>query len=172
MKKKTIYLSRSGKVEGPFSVGEIEELRQSGELYLYSSIWLNSITGWSSIEEDGDLQDGPPPPPPDSNAGERESHSESVPKAHSEIDVLCFDKKTMISGKLFEVKPQGCVLRSDRSTRVLPTLRAGSSVTLNLLDPQSGHSQNLQATIQTAKNGTDYWEYQLKWEQLPALIKY
>jgi hypothetical protein len=182
MKRQAIYLSRVGKVDGPFTAGKIEDMRQKGDLYLYDLIWLNSITGWTTLEEEVDNVDVPPPPPPvfqsnvqpTSTLVQDASLIIDIPKEPDppfiQIDAICFDKKTIVSGKIQNVSTSGCQLKSDVPIRLLPTFRVGSAVSLNLFNSLNGNSENTPATIQDAKQGDEYWEYALKWDLVPSLL--
>ena len=52
MSSTPIYLGKDGKISGPFTPGQIEELRQNGQLYNYAWIWDVQIKGWKAIEEE------------------------------------------------------------------------------------------------------------------------
>ena len=58
-----IYLGKDGKISGPFTPGQIEELRQNGQLYNYAWIWDVGIKGWKAIEEEVEVGSPALPPP-------------------------------------------------------------------------------------------------------------
>jgi len=177
MSNHPIYLSKDGKVTGPFSAGQIEDLRQSGELYNYAWIWENSERGWTAIEEEVEVPEATPiPPPPDAlvRAAPVQENTpiriERLKKVLDAIHVICHNRKTIMSGILHDAHEDGCVLQSLLPVQDLPTFKIGTPVSINLLNSQNGQSENTSATVKITRRGEEFWEYELTWDSLPKIL--
>ena len=179
---KTIYLSKDGKVSGPFAETELNELRQSGELQQYSWIWHGAGKNWEPLS--------PPPPPPaasSSSAGASAGRTtkgvppvqrratgntggtpRSVPS--NPIQAVCHDNRNVVSGVISQIKADGFSLMSADHATTMPPFRKGGHVALNLLDDDAGKTENIKATIIDFERKGHFWEYELKWETKPKVL--
>jgi hypothetical protein len=129
MNKKFIFLSKNGKVEGPLSPGEIELLRQTGELYTYEMIWLNSIVGWTPIEEELNPFHRYPSllhlcvtkTPPHFSGLNADGLS-------SKIAVNLFELKSLGIGQVNRSPKTGCTFESEQSSRDLTFFGTGHAM--------------------------------------------
>src|SRR4051812_11438678 len=98
MDKKQIFLGKAGKVYGPYRQEEYDQLFASGELSNYTWIWDWNKGAWKTIEL--------PPPAPISMA-KGTNRDNSLPD-WSNLQVLCFNRVKVLSGKLKMVTESGC----------------------------------------------------------------
>jgi hypothetical protein len=95
-----------------------------------------------------------------------QGHAPSIPG----LPAICHNGRSIIAGQLSEVSKDGCVFRSNESSRSLPDFQKGSRVKLNVLEEATGKSENLEAVIQKLTLHEKHWEFHLGWEKLPALL--
>ena len=166
MSQPLIYLGKDGKVSGPFTSGQIEELRQSGELYSYTYIWDKKTSGWKAIEEEVELPDVLPGLPPQGN-----NDATRVLSSVDSISIICHDHHLLLSGKLLSATQEKCIFESKNSIYELAAFKSGTKVLLNFLNINNGRSENLSAIIDQVKRGDEFWQYQVNWDQSPQLLK-
>ena len=189
-----VYLSKQGKVFGPFTRGQVEQLKRTGEYHSYSFMWDPSVSpDWAPIH----LPPAPPPKPsqvlptrftPSESTAQGTSGSSHHAGAHgqghgsaagqghpgasateSAFQVICHNNRDAMSGVLTDPHAQGfTLLTEDAATSGTPFGR-GSKVWVNLLEEQSGRSENFQAVISGMTNQDGKWAFEIAWEK-PARI--
>lgn len=177
------YLARSGETFGPFTLQEIERLRESGEYQKFSWFWDSSRSrpDWQPID--------PPPAPPRPAATERPialagdsarvaEPARRAPSAAGEsrsafpcegISALCFNAGQLQAGTLAQATESGCEFVS-ASTQGSPAFQARARVRLQLADA-SGRSMTLSARVAKTTRKGGRWHYQLFWKRCPEIIK-
>jgi len=96
------------------------------------------------------------------------------PAVRSEIRhlaAICHDNRSVVAGMLEAKLGEIWILSSKDRLTEIPPFRKGAKVWINLLDEQSGQSENAQATLVDYKKTSQAWEYSLKWQtQNPRLV--
>jgi hypothetical protein len=177
MMSQQIWLSRGGKAEGPFDQAAIDKLKASGEIRNYVWIWTPESKGWNPI------QLAPPPPPPGPQAAATAAVPPStaslkaihpvpaVRSAVSPLAAICHDNRSVVAGVLGAKHGEVWILSSKDRLTEIPPFQRGAKVWINLLDEQSGQSENAQATLVDYKKTSESWEYSLKWQtETPRLV--
>lgn len=166
-KQNRIFLGKKGRSYGPYTPSELEALRASGELKDYFWIWDLDEKKWIPL-------DPPPPPIPEEalekNATPRKGH----PLRHDtllDLEAICHNAKTAVSGSLRRVSEQGCemVIRSS-SHATTPPFAKNAKLFLNLLDPESGKTEDLSAVLLGVSRKENQWIYQIQWRECPELV--
>lgn len=158
-----IYLARAGKVSGPFTEAQFEKMEAKGETSHFSWFWKTSAPGWKPLDP------APSFNPEQTHAAHSEKHATPHPVSASRIEVICHDFVNTVSGKLHDMSDLNCELLSDHDSAE-PLFGVRSKVILNLLDPQSGASMNVQARITAVTRRGAHWVYRIRWAATPALI--
>ncbi|MGE0615731.1 MAG: hypothetical protein AB7P04_08815 [Bacteriovoracia bacterium] len=183
MKKQKVFLGAQGKVHGPYSVEQLNEMQRSGRIKDYSWIWDFQKETWSHLD---------PAPPALTEAQLGAALMEEMPEApvhhlHQKapepaampapraipitslaknLQAVCFHQTAAVSGMLAGMTQLGCELVSlDRSPS--PQLGRNQPLMLNVLDPKSGRTVNVQARMHDAKRSEAGWTYLLQWKQVP-----
>jgi hypothetical protein len=184
-----IWLSRDGKTEGPFEPADIEKLRSTGAIKNYAWIWTPESKAWNPV------QMAPPPPPvpqatdaptitapptaavtprPNPTVAPTKTAAPAGPAVRSAVRPLaaiCHDNRSVVAGMLEAKFGEIWILSSKDRLTEIPPFRKGAKVWINLLDEQSGQSENAQATLVDYKKTAQAWEYSLKWQtQNPRLV--
>lgn len=160
-----IYLAHSGQTFGPFTQAQIAELKQSGEIFKYTSLWNPQSQQWEPL--------APPPPSrqeapaPEVAAAPARRRNTSL---HSDkldiIDVACHDFRSVVLGRLRNVSERGCELHTEQNTPG-PGLATRGGVFLNLLNTKNGKTVNVQAQVGGVKRQPSGWVYRIFWKELP-----
>ena len=95
----------------------------------------------------------------------------TVRSAVRPLAAICHNNRSVIAGMLEAKLGEIWILSSKDRLTEIPPFRKGAKVWINLLDEQSGQSENAQATLVDYKKTSEAWEYSLKWQaQNPRLI--
>jgi hypothetical protein len=161
-----IWLSRGGKTEGPFDQAHLDQLKASGEIRNYVWIWTPETKAWSPIQ----LAPPPPPAPQASSAvvpptfKTTNSEATAIRSAVRPLAAICHDNRSVVAGVLGAKLGETWILSSKDRLTEAPPFQRGAKVWINLLDEQSGQSENAQATLVDYKKTSESWEYSLKWQ--------
>ncbi len=80
--------------------------------------------------------------------------------------------KVVISAVLTEINREGFTLSHvSPSSQSRPCLHSNDLIFLNLLNPHSGKSQNIEARVSGAFKNQGFWEYRVHWKNSPELVK-
>lgn len=162
MSQSNIYLGKNGRVFGPFTQLEYQQMEQSGDLNTYRWIWNTQRKIWDPID--------PPPPPVEATQGAT-SPGRSAPKARLKIEnilAVCHDFHRVVSGKIAQATEAGCELITQDS-KPSPSLATQSNVFLNLFDQKTGKSINVKAQLFGISRSQGGWTYRIRWNQCPSL---
>jgi len=87
------------------------------------------------------------------------------------ITVVAHDHRNVINGSIRQPSQAGAVLigHAPRERMAGPFVR-GSRIVVNVLDFESGKSENVEAQVLSGMRRGGYWEYKLKWDKLPQLL--
>jgi hypothetical protein len=95
----------------------------------------------------------------------------AVRSAVRPLAAICHDNRSVVAGMLEAKLGEIWILSSKDRLTEIPPFRKGAKVWINLLDEQSGQSENAQATLVDYKKTSQAWEYSLKWQtQNPRLV--
>lgn len=174
--KYAIYLAKNGETIGPFTAEEFEAIRQSGKIREYSAIFDSRSNSWQPLEA------APPPPPSFAPAPEVPSArgtAELAPpaarptlsrKPTRAIEALCHNRRDILSGSLDRLSDAGCDFLAVESDGAGPRFAEKGPVLLNLLDPATGESINVQARMLEAARAKEGWIYRLGWQSCPEFL--
>ncbi len=144
-----IYLGRSGKISGPFSESEFDELIASGEIENFRWVWEPRTSQWKPIEL----------PPPSVVLG----------KMSPQVSALCSDGKNILSGRISQATETGCDL-SIETDSASPRFAEKSRIKLHLLDESSGAAVHVPAKILSISRSNGQWSYRVRWDRLPEIL--
>lgn len=187
-----VWLSREGKIDGPFTSDQIHVMKNSGEFSKYAWLWEESAKSWKPIH---------PLPPAPTSAAEAEvqiqvqakapaetAPTASAPKVPSRptmpaaasqpaqqalaraLSAVCHDNRNIIGGTIASMSGVESFFKSTDHLDAFPPFRKGHLLWVNLLDESSGKSENARAEIIDLKKSEDCWEYRLKWKEVPKII--
>lgn len=163
-----IWLSRDGKTEGPFDQAHVDKLKASGEIKNYMWIWTPESKAWAPLHM------APPPPAPQQAQAPATAKVSSAPATRAAVRPLaaiCHDNRSVVAGILGAKHGEVWIMSSKDRLSEIPPFRRGAKVWINLLDEQSGQSENAEATLTDFKKTSEAWEYSLKWKaQAPRLV--
>jgi hypothetical protein len=144
-----IYLGKAGKIFGPYSSVEIDQMSTTGKLATFFWIWNPEKEEWKPLET-------PPPSPVKTQAKTKQSSEWSSEAA------LCYDQLNTISGTLEEITETGCILTSNHQGAA-PLFAEKSKVTINTLDSKKKTSKKTSARIIQIIRNQGHWNYRLRW---------
>lgn len=179
--KISYYLGKAKKISGPFTAAQIETMREDGSIERYSWILDSKSAQWTPLD--------PMPALPAQLASQAEalnSAQSSVPSTRAThkitqditpqiceaiqgLEALCCGREKVISGQLTDAGNWGCELVS-RTPGAAPAFNAKSQVLLNLLDPSSKRSIQVQARVASVARKGGKWTYRLHWRALPEML--
>jgi hypothetical protein len=166
-KRLGVYLARLGKVHGPFTENEIENLISSGKMEQYTWIWDTKTSKWKALD---------PAPAPlllsentPLNEGSAPSTALSATDART-IRAICHDFQSLVSGSLTQITETGCELLSTDLCGS-PQFTLQSRLILNLLNEKTGQAMNVKAKLLRVSRLKGAWSYQLRWDHCPALLE-
>lgn len=86
-----------------------------------------------------------------------------------EIQAVCHDNRTIISGTIRNVTESGCELmcRLDTGTPAFPKK---AQITLNLSDEATGQTMNVAARLIGVSRREGAWSYRIKWKKVPEIL--
>lgn len=84
-----------------------------------------------------------------------------------DIQAICHNFRNVMSGSLARVTESGCEFISPHVSN--PGFGTRNEVLLNLLDPKTGRSMNVSATVRRVSRAQGSWIYLLDWEKCPEL---
>ena len=160
MHRDTVFLGKSGKIYGPFTQVELDELSAQGQLSHYFWIWSWKTLRWNPIES-------PPPRPVEL------SQKDTVPILGvdwSLVNAIGFDAGHLIRGKLKWITQSGCTLISEQKEEG-PLFPIEGKLRLNLHNPTERRGNTVSVILKKVNFERSHWNYYLKWKELPELIK-
>ena len=154
LKPNQIFLSRAGKVFGPYTDEQIDSLRKSGELMDYAWIWDSAASRWNTIHQE-------PPPPAIQN---------TAVVMERAIQAVCFTSENLMGGAIESADSEGFAIYCDTSFEGLGPFKKGQTVQVSLVDDSSGQSENLTAVVSGCKREDRGIHYRFAWQQIPAIL--
>lgn len=188
------FLGKRGKIFGPFSSDQIQELKQSGQLLNYTYLWNPKQNAWVAID--------PPPPAPSiapetsvddllASLAENPTSSplpeqksavkpqalqsnvislkkSSVPK--EEYDVICYhplaNGNIAIPATLVGVSKEGCEIFVEDSQMESRGIPfpKKTQIFMNFLQNDSGKTMTAQGTIRATQRDAQGWYLALTWQ--------
>lgn len=155
---KAIYLGKSGKVFGPYSMQEFDQMSVNGKLDDFIWMWNQEQKKWNPIEA------APPAP-----MLEVSGHPEKL-MSWDQVKAICYDLNHLVSGTLESITQTGCKLVAPAMSKV-PSNFLKNKTHLNLVDKKSGKSITL--PVQMFRHAYDRGEchYWLRWDEVPEAFK-
>ncbi|MBC7385562.1 MAG: hypothetical protein H7301_05270 [Cryobacterium sp.] len=177
-----LYLAKEGKVSGPFTPPQVEELKLSGEFYRYEWMWDGEAPDWSAVPRKLTSPPGLP--------AERTKTLTKIPAAvdtpilqpvkvarpfqgvdiQTSSKVFCavlFDNRQSIGGEVTKAHSRGAHFVSTPSQTT--PLSKGTRALVDLLDESNDRSTKIQATVATVSRMGDRWVLELEWSGCPLL---
>ncbi|MCM0606407.1 MAG: hypothetical protein KA715_09985 [Xanthomonadaceae bacterium] len=191
---KNIYLAKNGKITGPITMGDYDNLKLSGQIEQFFWIWHDEMKQWIPLD---------PPPAPIHSFGDGAKHEPLTAKKsdrseHKEepahpaiaaaqaaaaqvipiktqvkfgsmkgIEVLCHDFRNIVQGSINEPTQLGFTLLTEKDSHP-PKLGGQGKVILNLLNKDNGEMITVPAEITGVQRTGEAWSYQMRWGELPA----
>lgn len=150
-----MYLGKGGRVFGPFSEQEMEDLKLSAEIENYTYLWDDASGQWFNID--------PLPPAPGT------SEAAAADKNAGEIsdEAICHNSQELVSGWLTQITDMGCELVSSNPSDT-PELGINTSCVLNVMDAARRKAMNVKARLVESTRRDGHWVYRLRWAKRPA----
>ena len=159
------WLSKEGKIFGPYSPKEIELLKNEGKFSEYTWMWAPGSNQWAPIT---------PAPAPPLPPGKQVVQSEFKTRhpLDKTLEVICHDQKNIVSGKIQCILDNGFVMTSKDFSESSPPFHQGRHVWLNLLDEANGSTENIRAEIvKIERKDQTTWSYEFQWKEVPKILE-
>lgn len=155
--EKKIFLGKSGKIFGPYTQEEFDQMSVDGVLHQFVWMWSDSENKWCPIEL-------PPPPVLPVQTPLRPSVQVSA-----KISAICFDLSHLLYGELECMTQTGCTFVAPAHLGLLPVF-SKNRTSLSLLNEASNESVTLPVYLihQVVRDGQ--CRYLLRWDELPPLF--
>ncbi|MBN22558.1 MAG: hypothetical protein CL678_14845 [Bdellovibrionaceae bacterium] len=154
---KKYYLGRKGKIFGPYTEAEYENLLASGEIENFRYLWNAKNQDWIPLEP------APAQTPEAYDLGSKVSHSAKPQVSNPLWQAVCHDLKTAVKGLVGQVTETGCMIYSDSTE----SLKKGSKILLHLFDPKLQKSIQIRAVLSEVQRQNAGWSYQIRWNESP-----
>ena len=167
------YLAKDGQQVGPFTPEEFATLRDRGELQQYTALFDSRTGQWAPL--------APPPPAVEVKTvpAPRTTEPEAVlavanrrsanATAVRALEAVCHNYRDVVAGHLDRVNDQGCELVAQQAG-ASPCFADRGKVVLNLLDPRTGESMDVEAQLTSVTHGQKGWVYRLEWSACPEIV--
>jgi hypothetical protein len=170
--KDEIFLGKLGKIFGPFSPKEFDEMFSDGRINEYSWLWDWEKQSWKPLENTPPSLMTPPGAATPEKGG-KSSATTAAPTpsdslAWDQVEALCYGREILINGKLELITQTGCVLVSANNSGD-PKLTVGVRVKLNLFDKKSKHNLETSVKVANIERKNSHWVYRLRWDGVPEL---
>lgn len=154
-----IYLARNGKVSGPFTEKEFQDLHAKNALDPFRWIWKENQKTWVSLD----------PPPKASPQALLESQKQKT----QEIEALCFDHSQVVPGFLRSVTEAGCefLTSAGLDEGLSPPFTGKKNIRIHLFELTSEKSLNYSSEIYSIERQNQHWVYRLHWRELPEILR-
>lgn len=156
-KRDETYLGKNGKIFGPYTSSELDQLTKSGKLESFSWIWDMKSEVWKPLES--------PPPSPFA-----ENSLNSSSRSWEKLKVLCRDRFNVLSGQLSHVTQTGCKFISLHGGGE-PKLSISGNQVLDLYDPDLKDCAKVIVQVMGVERSNLSWVYRLKWDEIPSFGK-
>ncbi len=152
------FLSKNGKVYGPFDSSQRVKMQQQAEWSTFGWIINDPTIGWECLWEK------PIEIPP--------FHGKKTPHKPLALTALCHNYKHALSGKIVSFSSTECIFQPYRPwKRVQPHFMPGEKLVLNLLHTETHVSESLQVQLLTYKREKNVWFYTCAWHSVPQCLK-
>jgi hypothetical protein len=185
------YLSKDGKVSGPFDSKQVESMKASGEFFTYEWMWDGQAPDWSPVP-----RKAPPPLPPSGGApaatektktsitvtesapaaaktapaaakAKTAATSTNVTVSKKSFAAVLFDGRQTLGGAIEGASSKGARFLSNPSNSV--PFSKGASANVDMLDESSDRSAKVLAQITGVSRMGDRWAIDLEWAGCPLL---
>lgn len=184
-----IYLAKKGKITGPLTNADYENLRLSGQIEEFFWIWHDEMKQWIPLD---------PPPAPIQSFGEVKAAKLETKSSHTpepvhpaaiaaqaaaaqvvpikpaikfgsmeSIEVLVHNFRDIVQGSIQEPTQLGFTLKTEADKHA-PKLGSQGKVVLNLLNKKNGEMVTVPGEITGVSRSGEAWSYQVRWGDLPA----
>lgn len=165
------FLAKGGKTVGPFSQTEIEKMRLSGKYEEYTWVWDETVSRWEAIDP------APLPPSVSANATSNQATAPVAPqrdrRSHSfaaqQIQAVCFNHLTALSGSLDQVTDAGCEFSTQMGSTE-PEFQVQLPISLHLYDTKTSRSMKVMGRVGRVERRDGRWHYRIHWKNCPELI--
>lgn len=174
------FLSKDGKVFGPYSEADLKAMKEKGEYYQYEWYWDGTSPDWTPVPKQGST----PPPLPFPDSFPKTGTQTKIEVSHSELKVpakkvslekpsqksfcaIAFDQRHSLGGEVMHATSSGGTFFSTpHSSTAFPK---GSTVWLDLLDEETDKSAKIRCTVQGIKREGSQWILDLDWDSCPLI---
>jgi hypothetical protein len=189
MKKTDIYLGKNGESYGPFSHLQYQKFCADGTIQSYSWVWNHDDNAWDALDPAPALLTSARTPTEETRRVLPQAHSagiqpapqlQAVPsmqykRVSSGIEAICLDSHHLaaVPGNLEQVFDGGCTILSyEKGSRTPAELGVGSKIIISLMNTKTGQAMNVPGNlIRVSRNQEAGWSYEVKWAQLPSLLR-
>ena len=166
-----VYLGKSGKVFGPFSREEYDQMFADDQLSKYTWLWDWKLNAWKPLDV--------PPPPPEglslplnagANAGAAGGVRSGAEVDWSTIQGILFDRFCIAGGKIQKVTETGCTFVTEdvsEGEACGPRFPLKSRAEVNLFDASLKKCTRTPVTIVSVEHQGQAWVYQVRWDEVP-----
>lgn len=139
-----VYLSKDGKIYGPYSHAESVKLQTSGEWLRFPYIWDEGRMAW--------MPNRTPPLPASSEA--------NVAKLTEGRSAICHNGEKLMTGELHATQGNGCQVIGDMGATV-PTFGVGTKIWIQINDLKSQEATCRGALVSSVFRDGKNWLYQI-----------
>lgn len=141
---KAIYLSKDGKIFGPYSHADGVKLQTSGEWLLFPYIWDEAKLAWMPNRN-----------PPTGVAAEA-----NVAKLTEGRSAICHNGEKIMTGELHATQGNGCQVIGDMGSTI-PTFGVGTKLWVQINDLKTQEATCRGALVASVYRDKSGWLYQL-----------
>lgn len=170
------YLSKEGKVSGPFEATQIEAMKRSGEFYTYEWMWDGKSPDWAPVPR---KLSSPPGLPAENTKTLTNISVGEIPKAGAAfkgVDLktseksfcaVLFDSRVTLGGEVTLAHSRGAKFISTPTAGI--PISKGTNALIDLLDETSDRSAKVKTSVSTVSRMGDRWVIELEWANCPLL---
>jgi len=142
---KAVYLSRDGKIFGPYSGADALKLQTSGEWMRFPYIWDEAKMAWL-----------PNRAPPQATSGA----DTNIAKLGEGKSAICHNGAKLMTGELHATQGNGCQIIGD-SGSTSPTFGVGTKIWIQINDLKAQEATCRSALVASVFKDGSSWLYQL-----------
>jgi hypothetical protein len=178
-----VFLSKAGKLAGPYTAADLDTMRANGQLERFSWMWMSSAPGWQPVDPmpepldpkhlPENLPDLPTEAPPLPQVAPPLPPARKHLKMVDTIEGICHDYRSAVAGRITVVTEFGCELLVDAPEAGTPKFSDHAKVYLNLLNAKNGHMIDVVAHLSSISHSREGWTYRIEWgsTSVPELLR-
>ena len=154
-----VFLGKKGKVFGPYTREEFENLHATKKLEDFTYLWNSESESWTPLE-------AVPPHPHAKAEGKIKGAKRGLD--WNALRAFCHNYIQGVGGRLEGVTETGCDLLV-REGHDHPRFAQHVPLLLNLMDVEQGKSWNIKVTLSQSERRNDEFVYRMRWDKMPTL---